>query len=367
MTDPYADSDDYNDLSENETSAPRELVVPPELGGERLDAALAKLLSDYSRSRLTAWIKDGQVQVDGKVVLLPKTKLLGGERLSIVETMSDEVLAYQPEPLELNIVYEDDAILVINKPAGMVVHPAAGNWTGTLLNGLLHHYPALAQVPRAGIVHRLDKDTSGLMVVAKTLQAQADLVRQLQARTVKRIYRAVADGNVPYDGTIDANIGRDPHNRLKMAVVKFGGKAAVTHMRVLERYTSHSYIECQLETGRTHQIRVHMKEARHPLAGDPVYGNPRHPMSEQVTELVKALKRQALHAFSLSLVHPVTGKEMTWKSKLPDDIRHLLSVLRDETGMASGHTTTRPSWAEDDSDEDWDDDDYDVEVHYVRE
>jgi 23S rRNA pseudouridine1911/1915/1917 synthase len=367
MSDPYAESEDYNDLAENETSDTRQLAIPMSVAGERLDAGLAKLLPEFSRSRLTQWIKDGQVTVDGAVAQ-PKTKLLGGETVTITVPASPEELAFQPEPMELPIIYEDEHLLVINKPAGLVVHPAAGNWSGTLLNGLLHHCPALAQIPRAGIVHRLDKETSGLMVVAKTLLAQTDLVRQLQARTVSRIYRAVADGIVPHDGTIDAAIGRDPHNRLRMAVVKFGGKPAVTHVRVLERFESHSHIECKLETGRTHQIRVHMREAHHPLAGDPLYGNPRHKGSDAVNAAVKALGRQALHAFSLSLTHPATGETMTWKSRLPQDMRDLLALLRAESAAqyAKSGLGKAAEWVDEDDDEDWDDDDYDVEVHYVR-
>ena len=355
MTDPYYDSEDYSDNSDNEISTPREIDVPQALAGERLDAALAKLMPEFSRSRISQWIKDGFVLVDGKTAT-PKTRLQGSEHLTVKPMLSDEELAFAPEPMDLPIIFEDAHIIVINKPAGMVVHPGAGNWTGTLLNGLLHHEPALAHVPRAGIVHRLDKETSGLMVVAKTIPAQTELVRQLQARTVSRIYRAIADGEVPCDGKIDAPIGRDPHNRTRMAVVKFGGKSAVTHIRVLQRYPSHSYIECRLETGRTHQIRVHMREAGHPLAGDPLYGNVRHPMPDEVSVAVKALGRQALHAYKLSLVHPATGQQVSWNARMPEDMRHLLAVLRGDAQAA-----------EEAMDDDWDDDDYDVEVMYVRE
>ena len=334
----------------------------------RLDAALAKLLPDYSRSRLTTWIKDGAVQLNG-LACQPKEKLIGGEKISVTTRPSDENLAFVPEAMDLDIVYEDDTVLVINKPAGLVVHPAAGNWTGTLLNGLLAHCPELTQIPRAGIVHRLDKDTSGLMVVAKTLAAQNHLVQQLQARTVKRIYRAVANGVVPFDGKIETLIGRDPHNRLKMAVVRFGGKPAITHVKVLERYLAHSYIECALQTGRTHQIRVHMREANHPLAADPVYGNPRHACSDEVKETVKALGRQALHAYRLSFIHPQSGEEVSFEAKLPDDIYHLLSVLRLESGLDSS-LSREESWqgklVSDNDDDDWDEDDYDVDVMYVR-
>nr|WP_199066172.1 23S rRNA pseudouridine(1911/1915/1917) synthase RluD [Chromobacterium sp. ASV5] len=364
MTDPYIDPDDYSDISENEVSAAQRLEVPLSLCGERLDAVLAKLLPDYSRSRLTQWIKDGHVLVDGQQ-LAPKTKMLGGEKLDVTLMQTNEQMAFQPEAMHLPIVFEDDHILVINKPPGLVVHPAAGNWSGTLLNGLLHHCPSLAQVPRAGIVHRLDKDTSGLMVVAKTVPAQTELVRQLQARTVKRVYRAIADGVVPFDGTIDANIGRDANNRLKMAVLKFGGKPAITHIRVLDRYASHSYVECKLETGRTHQIRVHMREAGHPLAGDPVYGNPRHKMDEEIAAGVKALGRQALHAYSLALVHPASGEERSWKAPLPDDFRRLLDLLRGEGAVADDDAF---AYGAEEDEEDWDeeDDDGDVEVIYVR-
>ncbi|BEV71248.1 MULTISPECIES: 23S rRNA pseudouridine(1911/1915/1917) synthase RluD [unclassified Paludibacterium] len=361
MTDPYFDSEDYSDNSENEVSTSQEFVVPQAMAGERLDAALAKLLSDYSRSRLSQWIKDGDVLLDGKTAT-PRTRVQGGEQIRVEIRPSAEDLSFKPEAMDLPIVYQDEHIIVINKPVGMVVHPAAGNWSGTLLNGLLHHDPALSRVPRAGIVHRLDKETSGLMVVARTIPAQTELVRQLQARTVTRLYRAIADGQVPCDGKIDAPIGRDPHNRQRMAVVKFGGKPAVTHIRVLERYPSHSYIECKLETGRTHQIRVHMREARHPLAGDPLYGNPRHSMPEEVALAVKALGRQALHACKLSLIHPATGEEMSWTARIPDDMRHLLATLRAE------RPGTFHAGSDDElEDDEWDDDDEDgVEVLYVR-
>jgi 23S rRNA pseudouridine1911/1915/1917 synthase len=298
--------------------------------------------------------------VDGKTAT-PKTRLQGFERLYITPTQSAEDLSFTPEAMELPIVYEDEHILVLNKPAGLVVHPAAGNWTGTLLNGLLHYDPGLTRVPRAGIVHRLDKETSGLMVVAKTVQAQTDLVRQLQARTVTRIYRAIADGIVPCDGKIDAPVGRDPHNRLRMAVVKFGGKPAVTHIHVLERYASHTYIECRLETGRTHQIRVHLREANHPLAGDPLYGNPRHKMTDEVALEVKSLGRQALHACKLSLVHPFSGETMSWSSRIPEDMRRLLAVLRGPDPLVAIRDV------DDDLDDDWQEDDDEVEVIYVRE
>ncbi len=348
---------DYNE--ESEDGAEIILDIPNEYAGFRLDAALAALLPDFSRARLSTHIKDGAVTVNDKKAL-PKQKLIGGERVVLSPPVDVEVSAFTAEDIPLNIVYEDEAVLVLDKPAGLVVHPAAGNWSGTLLNGLLFYCPALREVPRAGIVHRLDKDTSGLMVVAKTLAAQTHLVRQLQARTVKRIYRAIADGIVPYDGKIETLIGRNPHNRLKMAVVKFGGKEAVTHVTVLERFAAHTYIECALETGRTHQIRVHVREAGHPLAGDPLYGNPRHDCTLAVKEAVKSLGRQALHAQQLSFNHPVSGEAVSFKSALPEDMKNLLAALR-------GVYQPDAVMPDDVLDEEADDEDDDVTVIYVRE
>lgn len=365
-------ADDYNDDLDLAVDAETvELQVPNELAGKRLDAALAQLLPDYSRSRISQWIKDGQVMVNGHTAQ-PKSKLIGSEEITVTITPSVETAAFIAEAMDLDIVYEDDTVLVINKPAGLVVHPAAGNWTGTLLNGLLHYCPELSQVPRAGIVHRLDKDTSGLMVVAKTLPAQNNLVQQLQSRSVKRIYRAVCNNIVPFDGKIDTKIGRDPHNRLKMAVVKFGGKQAITHIKVLERYLNHSYVECALETGRTHQIRVHMREAGHPLVADATYGNVRHMCSDTVKEVVKSLQRQALHAYRLSFEHPKTKEMVSFEAPMAADIYHLLSVLRLEAGLDSSlqHEAgyADENWQDpEDGDEDFDDDDDDVEVIYVRE
>ena len=362
---------DYNDdldfAAALEAESCVKLTVPLDMAGLRLDSALAKLMPDYSRSRLATWIKEDLVIVNGKPAR-PKEKLIGGEFITVTVRSSEESLAFLPEKMDLDIVYEDDTVIVVNKSAGLVVHPAAGNWSGTLLNGLLAHCPELGQIPRAGIVHRLDKETSGLMVIAKTLPAQNSLVRQLQERTVKRIYRAVANGVVPFDGKIETLIGRDPHNRLKMAVVKYGGKPAITHVKVLERYPAHSYIECSLETGRTHQIRVHMREANHPLAADPIYGNPRHPCSEMVKEAVKALGRQALHAYRLSFLHPKTQKAVSFEAAIPEDMYHLLSVLRLEAGLDSSlnHEEEWFNKLNEEDDDDWDEDDYDVEVVYTR-
>lgn len=352
------ESEDYNEVSSLADEI--ELIIDNQYAGLRLDACLASVLPEYSRSRITDCIKKGFVSVNDKVGS-PKMKVVGGEKIIFRLPEKVETANFAPENIPLNIVYEDDAILVIDKPANLVVHPAAGNWTGTLLNGLLYYCPDLQQVPRAGIVHRLDKDTTGLMVVAKTIAAQTELVRQLQARTVKRIYRAIANGIVPYDGKIETLIGRNPHNRLKMAVVPFGGKPAVTHITVLERFETHSYIECALETGRTHQIRVHLREARHPLAGDPLYGNPRHACADNVKAAIQNLGRQALHACKLSLIHPVSGEEMSFKSELPDDFKTVLSALRGEYTFSGSLNNI------DDDDTFDDDDDNGVEVVYVRE
>ncbi|KAF0813064.1 Ribosomal large subunit pseudouridine synthase D [Andreprevotia sp. IGB-42] len=342
--------DDYSDFAE-----PRILTIPASCAGQRLDAALASLLPDYSRSRLSTWIKDEKVTIDGKPAN-PKDKLWGGETVSVDIQPNPEEVAFQPEDIPLDVIYADDAVIVINKPAGLVVHPGSGNWSGTLLNGLLHAYPELKGVPRAGIVHRLDKDTSGLMVVARTLTAQNLLVQQLQARTVKRHYFAIVQGEVRRDGKVDAPIGRHPKERIKMAVVG-SGKPAVTHYRVLEHLSGHTLVECKLETGRTHQIRVHMGHINHPLAADPVYGGRAKLQEPEVNLALEDFARQALHAKKLSLEHPVTGKTMTWKSPLPEDFEILLNVMRAAAGLDD-------DWDE----EEWeDDDDSDTEVIYVRE
>lgn len=285
------------------------------------------LLPDYSRTRIASWIKNGYVTVNHKICQ-PKTKLYGGEQLFVDAPASEESNAYSPEPIPLEVVYEDKAIIVINKPRNFVVHPAAGNWNGTLLNALLHRNPELTNIPRAGIVHRLDKDTTGLMVIAKTQTAQTSLIRQLQARTVSRIYHAIVDGNILTAQTIDVNIGRDPHNRIRMAALQFGGKPAITHVRPLTHFRYHTYVECKLETGRTHQIRVHLKQLHHPLVGDPVYGNPRYRTDPIVNEAIRMLGRQALHACKLTLYHPLTKQPMCWQIPLPDDMQILLDTLR---------------------------------------
>jgi 23S rRNA pseudouridine1911/1915/1917 synthase len=312
----------------NPNPAPINLTIPPEMTGLRLDQALQQLLPDYSRSRLQTWIKEKRVTLDGECVA-PKQAVWGGSKVRVEPELHPSETPYAAEEIALDIVYEDDALLVVNKPAGLVVHPGSGNWQGTMLNALLHHAPQLACIPRAGIVHRLDKDTSGLLVVAKTLTSQTDLVRQLQARSVKRDYLAVVQGVLAHDGKVEAPLGRHPSQRVKMAIVH-NGKPAVTHYAVLEHFDRHTLIRCSLETGRTHQIRVHMQSIGHPLAGDPVYGGRPLNLPPLLSDAVKHLGRQALHAERLGLIHPVSGEAMEWQVDLPQDMADLLKVLRHE-------------------------------------
>jgi 23S rRNA pseudouridine1911/1915/1917 synthase len=307
--------------------------VTDEQLGFRLDQALASLFPDYSRSRIKEWILADMVKVDGESVTRPREKVFTGQLLTVTAVLEDEVV-YAPQDIKLDIVFEDEHILVINKPAGLVVHPGAGNPDGTVLNALLHHYPEIAEVPRAGIVHRLDKDTTGLMVVAKTVPAQTHLVASLQAHEFTREYEAVAMGCFTAGGRIEAAIGRDRVNRVKMAVCTTGGKHAVTHYRVAEKYRAHTRLRLRLETGRTHQIRVHMAHIGHVLVGDPVYGGrPRPPKgaSEKLISVLRGFKRQALHATMLRLPHPITGEQMEWHAPVPDDMAELEQVLREDT------------------------------------
>jgi 23S rRNA pseudouridine1911/1915/1917 synthase len=302
-------------------------VVPPECAGMRFDQALAKLMPEYSRSRLQDWIEQGQATLGGAATTA-KQKVWGGEAVAVLPQAHPSELPHQPEDIALDIVYEDDSMLVIDKHVGLVVHPGSGNWEGTLLNALLHHAPRLAEVPRAGIVHRLDKDTSGLMVVAKTLTAQTALVRQLQARSVKREYLALVWGELRRDGTVDAPIGRHPTQRVKMAVVE-GGKPAVTHYHVEESFPGCTLVRCRLETGRTHQIRVHMAHIGHPLVGDSVYLKGVQRCPPQLRELLHGFPRQALHATRLALQHPVSGERVEWHAPLPQDFEQLLQRIRE--------------------------------------
>jgi 23S rRNA pseudouridine1911/1915/1917 synthase len=303
--------------------------VPYELAGMRLDQALAELFSEYSRSKLQTWIKAGRVQVNG-VALKAKDKLEGGEEIAL-DAEPEVVITSEPENIPLDIVYEDDSILIVNKPAGLVVHPAVGNWRGTLVNALLHHEPNLETLPRAGIVHRIDKETSGLLMIAKTLQAHNSLTEQLQARTIHREYLAVTRGRMTAGGTVDEPIARHPSDR-KRYIVKESGKFAVTHYRVVQRFTRHTLIQVKLETGRTHQIRVHMAHIRFPLIGDPVYGG-RFQMppdcNERLELALRGFKRQALHAAKLGLQHPVTDAYMEWAQPMPDDMTELVGALAD--------------------------------------
>ncbi len=305
-----------------------EFVVPLELSGMRLDHVLAELMPDYSRSRLQQWIKSEQVSVNN-AFLKAKEKVKINDLIEVkaeLEVQGD----WQPEALSLNILFEDDDIIILNKPADMVVHPAAGNYSGTLVNALLNHYPQISTVPRAGIVHRLDKDTTGLMVVAKNLMAHAHIVDQLQTRAMGREYEAIVSGVMTGGGTVNEPIARSTKNRKKMAVSAFG-KPAVTHYRLLERFNAHSHIRVKLETGRTHQIRVHMAYLQYPLVGDSTYaGRLKIPAGANDTRKaeLRAFGRQALHAKKITLIPPRTEEEMSWESELPDDMQHLLQVLK---------------------------------------
>ena len=343
------------------------LTIPQDLGGLRLDVALQRLLPDHSRSRLQAWIKEGLVTVGGQAST-SKTKVWGGEQVLVHVQTKPEQQAFSAENIPLDIVFEDAHIVVINKPAGMVVHPAAGNWSGTLLNALLFYAPELKDVPRAGIVHRLDKDTSGLLVVAKTLAAQTNLVRQLQARTVKREYRAIVWGQIWRNGTIDQPIGRDPRSRTKMAINR-AGKPAITRYEMLERFSVQTYMRCNLETGRTHQIRVHMQHLKAPIVGDPVYGFrgivPIRAMTQTLRDAVSKFNRQALHAIKLGLLHPATNEFVEWQIELADDMKALLEAMRHEDPRDDaeeydfGGLQTEPYLADEDYEDDEDDGEFD--------
>ena len=307
------------------------MIIPEELAGLRLDQALARMFPDYSRSRLKDWLLAGAITVEGGPKR-PRDAVSGGEVVEFEPRAETEVRA-APEPITLDVVYEDDDLLVVNKPAGLVVHPGAGNPGGTLMNGLLHHAPRLEEVPRAGIIHRIDKDTTGLLLIAKTLPAHTALVRQLAEREITRNYLAVCNGVLTGGGTIDQPIGRHPVDRKRMSIQQ-NGKPAVTHYTVLERFRAFTYISVKLDTGRTHQIRVHFAWRRHALVGDPAYGGrlalPKG-ASEAVIETLRRFKRQALHATRLAFEHPATGETVELEVPPPEDFQHLLGVLREDT------------------------------------
>ncbi|CAA9891152.1 23S rRNA pseudouridine synthase [Candidatus Methylobacter favarea] len=301
--------------------------VPFEMAGMRLDQALAELFSDYSRSKLQTWVKSGRVQVNG-LTLKPKDKLDGGETI-MLDAEAETVVMFEAEKISLDIIFEDESLLIVNKPAGLVVHPAVGNWSGTLLNALLNHDPNLEMLPRAGIVHRLDKDTSGLLMIAKTLQAHNSLTQQLQNRAITREYLAITRGRMTAGGTVNEPIGRHSADR-KRYVVKESGKSAVTHYRVGLRFSHHTLVQIKLETGRTHQIRVHMAHIRYPLLGDQIYGG-RFQIppgcSERLEKELRSFKRQALHAAKLGLQHPITDEYCEWEQPMPEDMANLLDAL----------------------------------------
>ena len=300
------------------------------MAGQRLDQALAELCPEYSRSRLKSWLNSGDILIDN-ASLRPRDKIHGGESV-VINAIADTSLDVKAEPIKLDIVYQDDAMIVINKPAGLVVHPAAGNWGGTLQNALLHHDPELEGLPRAGLVHRIDKETTGLLMVARTLTAHKVLVEQLQARAFQREYLAVVRGFITAGGTINEAIARHPTDRKRYAV-KNGGKEAVTHYRVEKRFAKHTLLRVRLETGRTHQIRVHLSHRNHPIVGDQVYGGRYKAIanaSELLSETLRGFRRQALHAARLGVVHPVTGEEISWECELPSDMANLVRVLQQE-------------------------------------
>ena len=305
------------------------IIIPERMTGDRLDVALSEMLPDYSRSKITAWIKSGDALINNKA-FKPKDKV-NGSQMVILSLNKKQNNDWSAENIALNIVFEDEDIIIINKPFGLVTHPGAGNWNGTLANALLYYDPKLSKLDRAGIVHRLDKNTSGLMVIARNEKSQKYLVEQLQSHSVVREYSAIVYGHMISGGSVNDPIGRDPKDRIKQAVSS-NGKDATTHYRVIDRFKSHTHVKAILETGRTHQIRVHLSHIGYPLLGDPMYGGRvRFPKkaSEILKESLLGFKRQALHSKKLTLNHPSTGELMSWKAPLPDDMLELLDILNE--------------------------------------
>lgn len=310
-------------------------IISPELGGLRLDQALVQLLPEYSRTELQLWIKNGEVLLNNRIAKA-KATVLGGETI-LIHALPKQQPAWDAQAINLNIVYEDEDLIVVNKPRGMVVHPASGNPNKTLLNALLHHSPQLQKLPRAGIIHRLDKDTSGLLVIAKTPAALKSLLAQMKSRSIVRIYQAIIFGLLTSGGTIEAPIGRHPIQRKRMTVIETG-KPAISHYRLMEKYRAHTRIKVFLETGRTHQIRVHMAYVRHPIIGDPLYaGRLQIPKgaTQELIDALRHLKHQALHAFELELTHPTTQQLMKWQAPLPNDMKQLIEILKNDKKLDS--------------------------------
>ncbi|CAH9016640.1 23S rRNA pseudouridine(1911/1915/1917) synthase RluD [Candidatus Nitrosacidococcus sp. I8] len=308
-------------------------IIPLELEGKRLDQTLAQIFPAYSRTRLQMWLKNGQVKINDTSAR-PRDIVSGGESVILHAEVETET-EWKPQPLPLHIIYEDEALIIINKPANLVVHPAAGNYDGTLVNGLLNYAPELEAIPRAGLIHRLDKDTTGLLVIAKTIPAHTNLVQQLQNYQIHREYRAITTGVITSGGVIRAPIARHPIDRKRMSV-NDSGKPAVTYYRVLSRFQSHTYAACFLETGRTHQIRVHLAYINYPLLGDPVYGRRLQipeKSNEMLTDRLRNFKRQALHAVRLELTHPLNGQNMAWEAPLPEDMKNILTLLKENNNF----------------------------------
>ncbi|TXH03894.1 MAG: 23S rRNA pseudouridine(1911/1915/1917) synthase RluD [Nevskiaceae bacterium] len=317
--------------------------VPDELDGQRLDVACAKLFDAWSRARLQAWIGEGRVRLNGAPADKPRLPVHAGDLLEL-DAEPEADVTVRPEAIALDIVHRDKAIAVINKPAGLTVHPGAGVSSGTLQNALLHHFPQTAAVPRAGLVHRLDKDTSGLLVVALTLPAHAKLAAAISEHAFRREYDAIVHGDMVAGGTVDAPIGRHPRERVKMAVLERGGREAVSHYRVHERFPAHTHLRVRLETGRTHQIRVHMAHIKHPIIGDATYGGDvvrGRGMDDRLRHVLKAFPRQALHARELELTHPVSGKLIGWTAEPPQDMQDLLAALREEAAASAAAVSSK--------------------------